>query len=58
MPGPLRAQRLTKVPKAAQSMVATLIRSIFEHPTPSRSISSTPASSSSWPNASLTPPTC
>ena len=32
MPHPLRANLLTKVPKSAQSLVATLVRSIFEQP--------------------------
>jgi len=47
---------LTRVPKSAQPMVATLVRTIFEQPTRRRCGPSTPGSSTSSPNGSVMPP--
>jgi putative transposase len=50
---------LTKVPKAAQPMVATVVRSIFEQPSAEEvSARSTHAWWSSWDRASRTPRAC
>ena len=43
---------LTRVPKSAQAMVATLVRTTFAHPTPRRCGTNTPALSSNSPNGS------
>jgi hypothetical protein len=41
----------TRVPKSAQSMVATLVRTIFEQPDAASVWPNTPGSSTSSPNA-------